>query len=424
MTTRYGTTRTVETPMDFEFTSRPSSFTKPVWAQDGDSPRKRPLADVNASSPTFPTFGAQKPSNVPFLFQEPPPHSSHPPAWAPPPRFAPEKTFPQPELRDIDMVESSPPRPGREIDGAEGRDEARSKEAERAEGEEKGERMLALGGMRRVFRSRQQKRTRSRLGRGRRRGDGIEHSDEESDSDSDGENEGERGLMPQTTSNHYTLNMAGPAPPPSDLPYVLLGYLQFFFNLSLVLVFLYVLVQFILTVQRDVEQKISEYSMEIVQEIAQCAMQYKANLCATNPIPAMAHQCSVWETCMNRDPSKVGRAKVGAELIAEVVNGFVEPISWKTLVFSLSSLAFATVFVNALLSLYRARINPAAHTSTMLPPQPVSAFPIAPPPYSHHYMHSPAVEWSGKPWPNAENEVNQTPSRRRKLDGGAVEKIR
>lgn len=35
---------------------------------------------------------------------------------------------------------------------------------------------------------------------------------------------------------------------------------------------------------------------------------------------------------MDRDPSKVGRAKVGAELIAEVVNGFVEPISWKTLV--------------------------------------------------------------------------------------------
>jgi len=35
---------------------------------------------------------------------------------------------------------------------------------------------------------------------------------------------------------------------------------------------------------------------------------------------------------MNRDPTIVGRAKVGAEMIAEVVNGFVEPISWKTLV--------------------------------------------------------------------------------------------
>jgi Di-sulfide bridge nucleocytoplasmic transport domain len=115
------------------------------------------------------------------------------------------------------------------------------------------------------------------------------------------------------------------------------------------LLFLYLTLQFILTVQRDVEQRISEYSIgrrlleflpltltyprtEIVQEIAMCSLQYKNNLCASNPIPAMAKQCSAWETCMQRDPTVVGRAKVGAELIAEIVNSFVEPISWKTLV--------------------------------------------------------------------------------------------
>jgi hypothetical protein len=118
-----------------------------------------------------------------------------------------------------------------------------------------------------------------------------------------------------------------------------------------VLLFLYLLVQFILTVQRDVEQRVSEYSMgktlksfpahvkvvedcalDIVQEISNCAAQFKANLCGSNPVPAMLRQCGAWETCMNRDPTVVGRAKVGAELIAEVINGFVEPISWKTLV--------------------------------------------------------------------------------------------
>lgn len=128
------------------------------------------------------------------------------------------------------------------------------------------------------------------------------------------------------------------------------SYLQFFFNSALVVLFLYLLVQFVLTVQRDVEQRISEYSMgkqlgtydgrkadenyvsDIVQEISNCAAHYKANQCGTNPVPAMLRQCGAWETCMNRDPTVVGRAKVGAELIAEVINGFVEPISWKTLV--------------------------------------------------------------------------------------------
>jgi len=35
---------------------------------------------------------------------------------------------------------------------------------------------------------------------------------------------------------------------------------------------------------------------------------------------------------MNRDPAAVGRAQVGAETFAGVVNGFVDPISWKTMV--------------------------------------------------------------------------------------------
>jgi len=46
----------------------------------------------------------------------------------------------------------------------------------------------------------------------------------------------------------------------------------------------------------------------------------------------MIQQCASWKTCMDRDPTMVGRARVGAELIADVINGFVEPISWKTLV--------------------------------------------------------------------------------------------
>lgn len=73
------------------------------------------------------------------------------------------------------------------------------------------------------------------------------------------------------------------------------------------------------------------YWTEIVQEIGMCASQHRDNLCETNQVPAMTRQCSAWESCMNRDPTTVGRARIGAELIAEVVNGFVEPISWKTL---------------------------------------------------------------------------------------------
>lgn len=39
------------------------------------------------------------------------------------------------------------------------------------------------------------------------------------------------------------------------------SYVQFAFNLSLLLMFLYLVVQFILTIQRDVQYRVSEYSM-------------------------------------------------------------------------------------------------------------------------------------------------------------------
>jgi hypothetical protein len=142
---------------------------------------------------------------------------------------------------------------------------------------------------------------------------------------------------------------------------------------------------------------------------------------------------------MNRDPTVVGRAKVGAELVAEVVNSFVEPISWKTLVrpsfihtkheihstisqvFALTSLSFLTVFINALLSLYRSR----HHSQGMQPPQGLHhqpSFPIVPGTPSGYYPAA-GPEW-GRSWRAPDDEDQQAPTRRRRLDdGGAAAKI-
>ncbi|KAK7059225.1 hypothetical protein VNI00_001852 [Paramarasmius palmivorus] len=407
--------RSSEAPMDFTYTSRP--HTKPVWATSGDdehsTPKKRSHDALNPNTPSeAPTFGGSQ--NTPFIFHTPsrqPQNSPYP--WTPPPNFSSAKAFPPstpaPELRDVDMSEVSPPKPTDDINIS-------------PEKVEHGSRVVATGGLRRVYQARQ-KAKHSRLAIARNRENGSDGEDYDSDDDG--------AIIPHNTSNHYTLNMPSPAPPPSDTPYVLLGYLQFFFNFSLVLVFFYLLIQFIMTVQRDVEHRISEYSMgeddfnyerlakantmtDIVQEIATCALQYKNNNCAS-PIPAMIHQCGLWETCMNRDPTKVGRARVGAELIAEVVNGFVEPITWKTLIFTLTSLSFLTVFINTLLSLYRSRHRPSPENTQ--PQMPPPHFP-APHQFGGSYMSPmPPNRW------RAEDEM-ETPSRRRRLEGGAALKVK
>lgn len=363
--------------MDFQFTSRPN--TKPVWANNSpNTPRKRPFDDLQPTSPAFPQppqtpiFGENR--NVPFIFQAPALQTPPVHPWVPPVNFSPQKAFPVQELRDVDMSELSPPKP-----------DASEKENGR---------IVATGALRRVFNSRQKARTKNQHAVSLRDDLGY-GSEEDIDGDAD-----HVGPVTRTTSNHYTLNMPAHPAPRADTPQVLLGYLQFFFNLSLVLVFLYLLVQFILTVQRDVEHRISEYSMDIVQEIGMCAAQYRNNLCDNNPVPAMIQQCASWKTCMDRDPTMVGRARVGAELIADVINGFVEPISWKTLVFTLTSLTFLTVFVNSLFSLYRSRYEGGQVHSQAVPP--IGQF-------AHHYLGR------GSGLGNVEDISGDGPRRRRRI---------
>ena len=72
---------------------------------------------------------------------------------------------------------------------------------------------------------------------------------------------------------------------------------------------------------------------DILREMAHCSKQYLNNRCEPlQRIPHMEETCRAWEECMHRDPSAVGRARVFAETAAQVINGFVEEISWKTLV--------------------------------------------------------------------------------------------
>ncbi|KAJ1800506.1 hypothetical protein LPJ59_001046 [Coemansia sp. RSA 2399] len=129
-----------------------------------------------------------------------------------------------------------------------------------------------------------------------------------------------------------------------DLPYVISGYLQLGFNIFMVGTVLVIVVNVLLTIRRDVNSKVQEYSSEILHEIATCSKQYADNQCdPLMRVPAMEPLCVAWESCMHRDPTKVGRAKVSAETLAEIVNGFIDPISFKTMLF------FVLLFVGTLL---------------------------------------------------------------------------
>ncbi|KAF8330434.1 Di-sulfide bridge nucleocytoplasmic transport domain-containing protein [Cantharellus anzutake] len=173
----------------------------------------------------------------------------------------------------------------------------------------------------------------------------------------------------------YHLHFPGPSLLHGDVPYVLsrkvldvvrinVGSLRSF------MVWSWLSLQFIVMSKNESR---SIQPANILREMAHCSKQYLDNRCEPSQrVPHMEETCRAWEECMHRDPSAVGRARIFAETAAQVVNGFVEEISWKTLVsakdnatlalfnaisplkaFTLVSLGFLILFANSLLSLYR-----------------------------------------------------------------------
>ena len=177
-------------------------------------------------------------------------------------------------------------------------------------------------------------------------------------------------------------------------------------------------------------------TQDVVQEIKACSVLHRNNFCEGNIVPHMFQPCGEWETCMNRDPSKIGRARIGAQLLAEIVNAFVENISWKTFVsivvifrflrgtlskcdsfqfFSVVSLAFATLFVNSLFTFYRSKHYHTPHPTPTPIPQPQYVIP----------PQTPRRGKSGSNWkPGDGGDDIRTPTRRRRLGDGTVTRIK
>lgn len=127
-------------------------------------------------------------------------------------------------------------------------------------------------------------------------------------------------------------------------PVTLSLYLQLFFNCALVLSFLYMLWSFFQAIQHDIYEKTSFQMLKLQQKIKNCQTQYISNFC-DDSVPALQQKCSEWASCMLKNPATVGKLKLSAELLAEILDSFIQPISWKTVLFIFASV-FGCIFLN------------------------------------------------------------------------------
>lgn len=190
----------------------------------------------------------------------------------------------------------------------------------------------------------------------------------------------------QTSHRNHT------SPPRSWLdPEWCLGMAQFGFNATLLIGVVWVLFNVVRTLQRDVSSKVREYEMEYLAEIEACSQSYHLNRCGTDgAVPALANACANWQRCSARDPANVGRARVAAETVAEIVNGFVDVVSWKSMLFTLLSLIIIVGATNSFLSFFRIRTRTNKGNRSINNPSQDDPRHTIPPPngYGGYDMHS------------------------------------
>lgn len=139
-----------------------------------------------------------------------------------------------------------------------------------------------------------------------------------------------------------------------DAPSIIAKYLQVFFNAIILSGCLYMLYSFYATIRADVDRASQDAMSELIVEMTGCKQQFVENGCASpTRVPYLDNICNQWAECMNKDPAVVNRARLSAHTFAEIFNSFVEPISLKTMVFSILVVGIALFINNATFTIYR-----------------------------------------------------------------------
>ncbi|KAH0291933.1 hypothetical protein M436DRAFT_66298 [Aureobasidium namibiae CBS 147.97] len=189
-------------------------------------------------------------------------------------------------------------------------------------------------------------------------------------------------------SKHWTVTLFEFITAHPTLPHVLSFYAQLLLNMFLIGSIMYILYSFWATIRGDVDKKTSIAVAEVLSQMAACARDYNNNHCdpAIRP-PILENACNNWEQCMNQNPHNVGRARISAHAFAEIFNSFIEPISYKAMIFTVLLIFVTIAGSNFAFSVFR---DKAAENASA---QHHHYYNGAPPPTPQHSYNS-ALEWN------------------------------
>jgi hypothetical protein len=118
-----------------------------------------------------------------------------------------------------------------------------------------------------------------------------------------------------------------------NVPAILSWWAQLVVNLSLFSLAVWMVFSFVAEIRNEFDAVASKEMDSILHNIAECMKRYEDNKCAAgNLVPGLVPICAADRKCMDTDPTHVRRAMLSARTMAQIIDSFIEPISWKAIV--------------------------------------------------------------------------------------------
>ena len=167
----------------------------------------------------------------------------------------------------------------------------------------------------------------------RHQGFGWHESDEDSDAiETMDYGKHQRNMLGQPEPRGFFSSLFNMLDQHPDTPEHLGRWMRFVFTTAGGLLFAYLVIAVLWTVQSDISTANDTERLRVLSEITECQNQYTMNECSKKDRPALKAMCDEWYDCMMQNPESIMQFKNFARHLAEVVNEFLSALNTKAAV--------------------------------------------------------------------------------------------
>ena len=137
----------------------------------------------------------------------------------------------------------------------------------------------------------------------------------------------------------------------STMPLIILTWIQFAFNISIMMSLFFAAWKTIDILAGDLAKHMEKQSHLLLADMIKCSREYLANRCGMTDVPpAMQSMCDAWKSCLEQDTNSIMKSRETAVMLAEILNKFFDSLSDRTIYSCATLFITSVVLMNFMLS--------------------------------------------------------------------------